>query len=65
MIYLLQETNPSKNGVFMYVGSHWKTGCQLQIEENAYQFPSKNEAETCRRNLYDYCGMSLRIIEKN
>lgn len=50
-----------KNSDGLYVGSYWKTGCQLQELDHANYFAFENEAETCRRNLTDFCGLKLEI----
>lgn len=60
--YLLKEVSKTPN---LYVGTHWKTGCQLQELDQAYHFLTESEAENCIRNLSDFCGLHLQIIKKN
>ena len=52
-----------KDSSGLYVGSHWKTGCQLQDFAHAVDLTTKEEAETSKRNLEDFCGMKLEMIE--
>jgi len=60
MTYYLKETRIDG----LYVGSHWKTGCQLQEFKHAVSFVTKEEAEISKRNLEDFCGLRLMIEEE-
>ena len=59
MKYFLKE----KHTDGLYVGSHSKTQCQLQDLAHAVPFETREDAETSKRNLEDYCGLKLEVIE--
>lgn len=46
----------------LYVGSHSKKSCQLQLLEHAYYFQTDEEAEDAKENLQDRCGLDLEIV---
>lgn len=59
MQYFLKENRTGG----LYVGSHSKTQCQLQILEYAVPFETREEAEISKQNLEKNCGLELEIIE--
>ena len=61
MHYYLKESHTTDDG--LYVGSHSKTQCQLQILAYAVSFKTIEEAENSKRNLEDFCGLKLKVIE--
>lgn len=47
----------------LYVGSYTKSSYLLESFEAASTFETRNDAETSKRNLEDFCGLSLKVIE--